>query len=61
MYFSAMSDYMETAAMFGFIKNMNGTAVISNRIFETVLYNWFMAEEYADNRLYETALKQLYE
>ncbi|MCD7922098.1 MAG: hypothetical protein LUG27_06635 [Clostridiales bacterium] len=47
--------------MFGFIKNMNGTAVISNRIFETVLYNWFMAEEYADNRLYETALKQLYE
>ncbi|MCD8132477.1 MAG: ATP-binding protein [Clostridiales bacterium] len=55
--YTAMSDYMETAAMFGFIKNMNGTAVISNRIFETVLYNWFMAEEYADNRLYETGLQ----
>ncbi|MDO5350320.1 MAG: ATP-binding protein, partial [Lachnospiraceae bacterium] len=37
--YAATNDYMKDAAMFGFIKNENDTAVISNRIFEAVLYN----------------------
>lgn len=39
--------------MFGFIKNNNGTAVISNRIFESVLYNLFISEEFASSRMYD--------
>jgi len=49
--YTAMDDHMEQAVMSGFVKNIDGTAAISNRIFETVLYNWFMAEEYADKKL----------
>lgn len=30
--------YIDVAAMFGFIRNEKGTAVISNRIFEAVFY-----------------------
>ena len=49
--YTAMNDAIEVASMFGFIKNAEGTAVISNRIFETVLYNWFMSEEYGSNKI----------
>lgn len=49
--YTAMDDHMEQAVMSEFVKNIDGTAAISNRIFETVLYNWFMAEEYADKKL----------
>lgn len=49
--YTAMNDAIEVASMFGFIKNVKGTAVISNRIFETVLYNWFMSEEYGSNKI----------
>ncbi|MCD8012569.1 MAG: AAA-like domain-containing protein [Lachnospiraceae bacterium] len=54
--YSAMNDYIEIASMFGFIKNSGGTAVISNRIFETVLYNWFMSDEYAGNKIYDAGV-----
>ncbi|MCD7814161.1 MAG: hypothetical protein LUH20_08990 [Lachnospiraceae bacterium] len=46
------------------MKLVNETAVISNRIFETVLYNTFIAEEFAGNELYAVGSKernQLYE
>lgn len=33
------------ATMFGFIKNRNGQAAVANRIFETRLYNRFLAEQ----------------
>ena len=46
-----MNDAIEVASMFGFIKNVDGTAIISNRIFETVLYNWFMSEEFGSNKI----------
>lgn len=49
--YTAMNDAIEVASMFGFIKNVDGTALISNRIFETVLYNWFMSEEYGSNKI----------
>ncbi|MCD7883387.1 MAG: AAA-like domain-containing protein [Lachnospiraceae bacterium] len=54
--YSSMGDSVEIAAMFGFIKNQDGTAVISNRIFETVLYSWFMSEEYAGSRIYDAGV-----
>ena len=47
------NQYIDVAAMFGFIKNNNGAAVISNRIFESVLYNLFISEEFASSRMYD--------
>lgn len=41
--------YIDVAAMLGFIRNDNGTAVISNRIFESVLYNLFISEEFSES------------
>lgn len=56
--YTAMNDYMEAAAMFGFIKNVKGMTVVFNRIFETVLYNWFMSEEYVSNKIYDIGLRE---
>ena len=36
-------------------KNEKDTAVVSNRIFETRLYNLFLSEELLDSRIYEAA------
>lgn len=55
--YSAMNEYIEVASIFGFIKNVDGIAAISNRIFETVLYNWFMSEEYIHNKIYDAGLQ----
>ncbi|MCD7818501.1 MAG: AAA-like domain-containing protein [Lachnospiraceae bacterium] len=55
--YSSMNDYIEIAEMFGFIKNKNGSAVISNRIFEAVLYSWFMSEEYVGSRIYDVGAR----
>lgn len=54
----SQNQYIDIAAMFGFIKNNNGTAVISNRIFESVLYNLFISEEAASNRMYNAGLQE---
>ncbi|MCD8370093.1 MAG: ATP-binding protein [Clostridiales bacterium] len=55
--YTAMNDSIEIAAMFGFIRNEKGTAVIHNRIFEMVLYNWFLSDEYMDSKLYDAGLR----
>ena len=44
--YASTNECIRDAAMFGFIKNENDTAVISNRIFEAVLYNSFISEEF---------------
>ncbi|MCD8119185.1 MAG: ATP-binding protein [Lachnospiraceae bacterium] len=54
----ATVSYIKDAAMFGFIRNENGMAVISNRIFETVLYNHFISEEFAGNKMYEVGVQE---
>ncbi len=36
---------IDIATMFGFIKNQNENVAISNRIFETRLYNFYLSEE----------------
>ena len=37
--YNPLNQYIDTAEMFGFVKNSNGNAVVANRIFESVLYN----------------------
>lgn len=56
--YNPLNKYIETAEMFGFIKHENGSAVISNRIFETVLYNLFISEEYMDSKIYDAGLRE---
>ncbi len=55
--YNELNEYIEIAAMFGFVKNVNGSAVISNRIFETVLYNWFISEEFMDSKMYDAGVQ----
>ena len=38
--------------MFGFIKERHGFVAVSNRIFETWMYNLFMSEEILENKTY---------
>lgn len=52
------NQYIDIAAMFGFIKNDKGTAVIANRIFESVLYNLFISEEFAASRMYDAGVQE---
>ena len=49
---------IDMALMFGFVKVNNGTVVIANRIFETRLYNFFLAltEDYG-NIFYKAAMQ----
>ncbi|MCC8044418.1 MAG: ATP-binding protein [Clostridiales bacterium] len=56
--YNELNEYIEMAAMFGFVKNANGSAVISNRIFETVLYNWFISEEFMDSKMYDFGVQE---
>ena len=54
----ATNSYIKDAAMFGFIKNVNDSAVITNRIFETVLYNYFVSEEFASRKMYRAGVQE---
>lgn len=54
--YNPLNSSIETAEMFGIIKQSGGNAVISNRIFETVLYNLFLGEEMVDSAIYKAAL-----
>ena len=56
--YTAMNKSIEVATMFGFVKNADGTAVVSNRIFESVLYSLFLSEEYVYNRFYVAGLRE---
>lgn len=42
----------QVAMMFGFIKNDNGKIAVSNRIFETWIYNLFTSEEQIKSQIY---------
>lgn len=44
---------ISVGVMFGFLKNEQNVIVISNRIFETRLYNLFMSEELLDSKMYK--------
>ncbi len=51
--FNTYYKHIEIAAMFNYIKNVNGKVMIFNRIIETWMYNLFMVEEAIENRLYK--------
>lgn len=44
---------IDMGTMFGFLKEQEGQAVVSNRIFETRLYNLFLSEEMTGNVTYQ--------
>lgn len=56
--YNLLNSTIGMAEMFGFIKNSDGNAVISNRIFETVLYNLFLSEEALSSDIYKAALQE---
>ncbi len=50
---------IEIALMFGFVKRVKGTIVLANRIFELLLYNFFLSSpEMQRNGIYSAALKE---
>ena len=56
--YNALDQTVETAEMFGFIKNVGGVIVIANRIFETVFYNLFLTSaENRDTDIYKASIQ----
>ncbi|MGN0482453.1 MAG: AAA-like domain-containing protein [Lachnospiraceae bacterium] len=50
---------IDMAAMFGFVKNENGTVAVANRIFETRLYNYYLSEEEMQQKdIYKASLQE---
>lgn len=56
--YNPLNKAIETAQLFGFIKNSEGDVMISNRIFETILYNLFLSEEVLDSDIYKVAVQE---
>ena len=54
--YNPLSESIDMAEMFGLIKKYQGNAVVSNRIFETLLYNYFLGEEIMGSGIYKAAL-----
>lgn len=55
--YNALNEGIHAAELSGFIINKDHKAVISNRIFETVLYNFYLSKEIAGNKIYHCALE----
>lgn len=53
--YNSDSPVINIGLMFGFMSRFQETVVISNRIFETRLYNLFLSEELLDSRIYKAA------
>lgn len=54
---NSLNKSIEMAEMFGFIRSEGNRVAVSNRIFETVLYNLFLSEEVVGSRIYDSALQ----
>lgn len=61
MSYATGNQAIETAAMFGFVKNADGNLAVANRIFETFLYNLFLSEEEVNSAVYATAVSDKYQ
>ena len=48
---------IEIGEMLGFVRNENGSVSISNRIFETYLYNLFLSEDATNSGMYNLAVR----
>jgi hypothetical protein len=55
--YTALNKSIETAEMFGFVVNSNNKVVISNRIFESLLYDYFLSEELIGNDMYDAGVR----
>ncbi len=55
--YNPLNKSIEEAEMFGLVKNSGGNVAISNRIFETLLYNLFLSEELVDSKEYDAGLQ----
>lgn len=56
----ATNHSVEIASMFGFVGNEHNVVKISNRVFETVLYNHLLSEEIINSKMYDSALANKY-
>ena len=56
----ATNHSIEMAAMFGVVRNDGNVVKVSNRIFETVLYNHLLSEEIINSKMYDSALVNKY-
>ena len=54
--FNAYAKAFNIGIMFGFLKDTDGRVAVANKIFESHLYNYFLAEEIAGNTAERTAL-----
>lgn len=54
--FNAYDSTIHSAMMYGFVRNDNGTLVIANRIFETVIYDWFISLEATDSQIFDVGI-----
>ncbi|MCC8029138.1 MAG: bifunctional folylpolyglutamate synthase/dihydrofolate synthase [Lachnospiraceae bacterium] len=59
--FNAYDDALNLANMFDYIKCENGRVAVSNRIFEVVLYDYFLSEDKTDNAASRDAETMNYE
>ena len=50
--YNAYDSVIGDAVMYGFVKNQEGSTVIANRIFETVIYDWFISLETTDSQIF---------
>ncbi len=50
--YNAYDSVIGYAIMYGFVKNQEGIMIIANRIFETVIYDWFISLEITDNLIF---------
>jgi hypothetical protein len=55
--YNALNKSIEIARMYGFVVNDNEKVAISNRIFETILYNYFLSEELVGSNMYDAGLR----
>lgn len=53
--YNAFNRTIQLTAMFGYIVNKGGSIQVSNRIFETCLYNLFLSEDELTNAIYNQA------
>jgi hypothetical protein len=53
--FSLYDASFNNAIMYGFLKNQNGSVAVANRIFETILCDWFLSQEYTESEMFRAA------
>lgn len=54
--FNAYDSAIHSAMMYGFVQNDNGTLIIANRIFEIVIYDWFISLETTDSLIFSEGI-----